>query len=257
MNAVTPQGFAPHLKRVLLLDSDRASVRVLRDLLRDFGAGEIRSELNAKAALATAHDFNPQIVITEYAGPGWDGLQFVRSLRRSEFACRKAAVIMLTGEATAQAILGARDAGVHEFLRKPFTAKDLMKRFEAVTARNRSWTEAVGYVGPDRRRFNSAEYAGPRKRKADDTAPEAARLAQALKILRAAISALEQDPLQALRSMRAQADDLAALAGELNDVKLASAAVGLQHTLQSADGLDRGKLETAAQPLLSRLPKAA
>nr|6SFT_A Chain A, Two-component receiver protein CleD [Caulobacter vibrioides NA1000] len=31
----------------------------------------------------------------------------------------------------------------------------------------REWVEAVAYVGPDRRRFNSADYKGPRKRKAD------------------------------------------------------------------------------------------
>ena len=52
-------------------------------------------------------------------------------------------------------------------MRKPFTIKDLERRLEAVTLKPRDWVEAVQYVGPDRRRFNSAEYKGPRKRKAD------------------------------------------------------------------------------------------
>jgi DNA-binding response OmpR family regulator len=252
----TTQEFAPYLERVLVLDGERASVRVLQDLLRNLGAAQVFSENSARTALNAARDFDPQIIVTEFAGSGWDGLQFVRALRRSDFSCRKAPVIMVTGEATAQAILGARDAGVHEFLRKPYTIRDFLKRIEAVTLRTRGWTEAVGYVGPDRRRFNSAEYIGPRKRKGDDSSPEAARLEQALKILRSALGAMDLDLPQALRSMRAQADDLATLAGEMNDVRLASAAVELQYTLTSAVD-DRAALEAAAKPLLARLPQAA
>jgi hypothetical protein len=48
----------------------------------------------------------------------------------------------------AGAILAARDAGVHEFLRKPYSMKDLVRRLEAVTLRDRDWVEGVGYIGP-------------------------------------------------------------------------------------------------------------
>src|SRR5208283_5007257 len=123
--------------------------------------------------------------------------------------CRRAPVIMFSAEATAAAIIGARDAGVHEFLRKPFTIKDLMRRLEAVAMRPRDWVEGIGYVGPDRRRFNSGDYSGPLKRRVDHAVtPDEARLVQALKILKAATAAIESDPRQALRSMLAQAEDL-------------------------------------------------
>src|SRR5215217_8938999 len=69
------------------------------------------------------------------------------------------------------------DAGVHEFLRKPFTSGDLLKRVENVALKPRTWIEAVGYVGPDRRRFNSGEYSGPTKRKSDRAATGAAAAA--------------------------------------------------------------------------------
>ena len=64
-------------------------------------------------------------------------------------------------------IKGARDAGAHEFLRKPYTIKDLFKRVENVILKPRDWIEAQMYVGPDRRRFNSESYTGARKRKAE------------------------------------------------------------------------------------------
>ena len=129
---------------------------------------------------------------------------------------------MISSEATAAAILGARDAGVHEFLRRPFTIKDLVRRLEAVAVRPRDWVEGVGYVGPDRRRFNSGDYSGPLRRRVDHAVtPGDARLQQALRILKAAMGAIEADPRQALRAMLAQADEIGHVAEALGDPDLA------------------------------------
>ena len=38
---------------------------------------------------------------------------------------------MVTADATASTIIGARDSGIHEFLRKPFTSADLLMRILA------------------------------------------------------------------------------------------------------------------------------
>lgn len=249
--------YARHLKRVLVLDSQAAPTRLLVNLLGDLGAQSVRTEITAKGALACAEAENPQIIFCEYSGKGWDGLDFARDVRRSEFACRKVPIIMVTTEATAQAILGARDAGVHEFLRKPYTIKDLIRRIEAVTLRSRDWVEAIDYVGPDRRRFNSGEYTGPRKRNSDSGAPpEQARIEQALKILKAAVEAVEREPNQALRAMRAQAVDLTKAAAAVSDASLAKAAGDLQKALNAAEGgpaLTKAALRPLLAPLLSRL----
>jgi hypothetical protein len=79
-----------------------------------------------------------------------------------------------------------------------------------VTLKPRDWIEAVAYVGPDRRRFNSADYKGPRKRKADAAGTPAARLSQALRIVKSAATALDTDPAQARRALAAQAVELQA-----------------------------------------------
>lgn len=246
------------MQRVLILDMQPASTRLLVDLLKDLGAQAIRGETNVKAAINAAREDEPQLIFTEFAGSNWDGLEFVRMVRRSDLNCRQAPVIMVTAEATAQSILGARDAGVHEFLRKPFAIKDLTRRIEAVTLRSRDWIEGVRYVGPDRRRFNSGDYAGPRKRKSDAPAtPHGERLDQALRIVRAAIGALESDPKQALRSLDAQTVDLTQLAVASSDAKLATAAAFLQRQVracQQGGAINRPGLEAAAQPLLDYLP---
>src|SRR5205814_7862660 len=74
-------------------------------------------------------------------------------------------------------------------------ALPILRRLEAVALRQRDWVEAVNYVGPDRRRFNSGDYQGSLKRRSDTPAtPDSERMAQALKILRSAINAIGTDP---------------------------------------------------------------
>lgn len=253
--------YAPYLERVLIVDPHQPSARLLHELLKDLGARHIRVEATTAAALAAAKDDNPQAIFIEYSGEGLDGLDFTLQLRRSDYACREVPVIMVTAEATAASIIGSRDAGVHEFLRKPYTIKDLVRRLDAVMLNSRDWVEAVRYIGPDRRRFNSADYRGPRKRKSDQQAkPAAARIGQAMRILRSAVSAIESDPRQALRAMQAQAVDLISMAGITKDDKLAVAALRLSKTLDAqvkAGRLSRAEIEAACVGLWPWLPADA
>ena len=142
------------------------------------GARQIATVMRGERALAAMMEFEPQIILTERVGPGFDGLEFTRQLRRSPTVARQSPVFMITAVATAASILGARNAGVHEFLRKPYTAGDLFKRVENVVLKPRDWIDAQMYVGPDRRRFNSCEFSGSKKRRSD--AAIAAAEAQAM-----------------------------------------------------------------------------
>jgi DNA-binding response OmpR family regulator len=251
---------APHLQRVLVVDGSSASARLLVDLLKGLGAGEVRVETSDAGAMTACKAFNPQLVFTELAGGQVDGLAFARALRRSTLNARKAPIVMLTAEATAAAIVAARNAGVHEFLRKPFTTRDLLRRLEAVTLRSRDWIEAINYIGPDRRRFNSGGYQGPRKRRTDQPAmADAERVRQALTILKAAIEAIDTDPAQALRAMQAQAEELKRAAVAMKDANLLTAATAFEACVDAAvakGGLSRSAVATGSAALWAFLPPA-
>lgn len=251
-----PERMAPHMQRVLILDPVPAAVNMLTNLLRDINRGQVWSAPTPERAMTLAKSVSPQIIFVEQSSL-IDGIGFTRALRRSTYGCRQAAVIMVTAEATAAVIIAARDAGVHEFLRKPYTIKDLVRRLEAVTLRQRDWIEAVGYVGPDRRRFNSGDYAGTLRRRTD-TAPlgDAERLLQALKIMKSAVAAMETDRDQALRSLRAQIDVCQSCALGLSDLDLAAATSEAARYLGqvSAGNLDRLALDRHMAGLLTFLP---
>lgn len=233
-NARTIQRIAAKMQRVMVVDPNPATARLLAEHMRPLGGVQIFAAPSAEKGYAMARATDPQLIFVEHAQNGVDGLSFTRKIRRSDLVCREAPIIMCTAEATAEAIFGARDAGVHEFMRKPFTIKDLERRLEAVTLKPRDWIEAVAYVGPDRRRFNSADYKGPRKRKADAAGSPAARLSQALRIVKSAAQALDIDPAQARRALAAQAVELKKVGEAVKDPRLLEAAAALE-TCMGAD----------------------
>jgi len=244
------------MERVLIIDERVPAARLLSDLLRDISPCQIWTTQNVYGALSLAERVDPQLIFVAQSAET-DGAAFTKQLRRSELACRKAPVIMTCAEATAATIIQARDSGVHEFLRKPYTVGDLLKRLEAVAARPRDWVEGIGYIGPDRRRFNSAAYSGALRRRMDHAVtPDEGRIEQALRILKAAVVAIDDDPRQALRAMTAQADTLACAAKSRNDTPLALTAAGLAAALARAtpNTLRRSELEPLAAALLTRLP---
>jgi len=249
---------APMLRKALVIDPAPASARLLGDLLRNISQGEVYMASTNKRGMDLAAQVDPQVVFVELSGAGVDGVEFARKFRRSDFFCRQAPIIVVTATATAQSIMAARDAGVHEFLRKPYTAKELVRRLEAVTLRQRDWVEAVQYIGPDRRRFNSDDYTGPLKRRSDTKAStDSQRILQALRIIKSALTAIDSDPAQALRALRAQAGDLQRVAVAISDLSLATEAADLQRFLLAsaqAGVLDAAEAASLAAPLLVRLP---
>ena len=228
----------PQIK-ALILDDDRASTSLLGSLLRTARHCLAFEAADLAAATVLLDQIVPDLIFVAHTPPTLDATLFTRELRRSDLAARKTPVVMLASEPTQSTTLAARDAGVHEVLRKPFTIKDLMARVDLLVGKERRWIEGVAYVGPDRRRFNSAEFSGAKRRRIDKemSSPEKVRIGQALKIMKAAVDAIETEPRQALRALRAQADELQDAAIAMADFPLAGAAKTLKQYLDQAPRL--------------------
>ena len=158
---------------------------------------------------------------------------------------RMAPVIVVTSDTRESSIKASRDAGAHEFLCKPFTAGHVYRRVENVTLKPRPWIDAKMYVGPDRRRFNSGDYEGRRKRRADNAVSTAAALAltNADLSIRAQLALINVDPDAVMRNIMAQTVELQRTATGQAETEIGRAISGLQSYLLSA--IDNGGLEKA------------
>ncbi|MDC7682434.1 response regulator [Asticcacaulis sp. BYS171W] len=207
-NPATAQKLKRTLKQVMLLETNPNYARMLADMLRMLGAEHITLYKDAREAEDKVVGDNFSLIVCAHQPQECESLNLVKKLRRSNAACRKAPVIVIATEATLSLLNEVRDCGADEFMRKPFTWGDLQKRVEHVSLKARPWIEAVGYVGPDRRRFNSGDYTGPRKRAADLGDEKLAQIEQGVRILKASYEQYASDPAQARRAMYAQLEVL-------------------------------------------------
>jgi two-component system chemotaxis response regulator CheY len=124
---------------------------------------EVQSSDGAAVLLQT-HRFGA-IMLNDILQP-MNGISLVKSLRAaSEGLNRDTPVIMMSSSPDATEISEARDAGVTEFLRKPFAAQHLQTRLVATLAAPREFIEAEAFVGPDRRRKRADHKGGERRAK--------------------------------------------------------------------------------------------
>jgi diguanylate cyclase (GGDEF)-like protein len=115
--------------RVLAVDDDPLSLRLLEKLLREAGH-EVFTAKNGREALALTLKVRPQVVVTDWQMPDIDGLEFCRALRRSRFG-RRIYALLLTGKCNDEQILEAFDAGVDDYIVKPVKPLLFMARLRA------------------------------------------------------------------------------------------------------------------------------
>jgi len=111
----------PELQEILTLNLQNAGYRVLR-------AGTIRQ---AEQLLNTAV---PQMVLLDWMLPDTTGLSFARRLR-SENRTAGIPIIMLTGRDCESDKITGLEAGVDDYLIKPFSPRELLARIKAVLRR--------------------------------------------------------------------------------------------------------------------------
>jgi CheY-like chemotaxis protein len=151
--------------RFLICDDNPHMRRILRTLLHSFGAREAYEAEDGATALEMYTHYVPDIVITDWSMPIFDGIELAQMIRQPESKGNPyAPIIMLTGHSEKRRVTVARDAGVTEFLAKPISAKGLYQRILNVVANPRPFIKTKTYFGPDRRRNTGNAYIGPERR---------------------------------------------------------------------------------------------
>ena len=148
----------------LVVDKNPLSAELVRDILVMLGTQIIRIARTTDRALQFLRSEDIDVIITEYLTEPENGIEFVDRLRNGiDSPDRQIPIIMLTANSEPAIVAAARDAGVSEFLTKPFNVGGLYRRLVSVIARPRSYVNAEDYFGPDRRRRQSP-YDGPDRR---------------------------------------------------------------------------------------------
>jgi two-component system, chemotaxis family, chemotaxis protein CheY len=140
--------------KVLIVEPNSNMRSLIKDILRNsFFMRDIQEASTMESAFKAINASPPDILFTEKVMDPINGIDFTRFLRTSPKSPKpEMSIIMLTGETDVETLTLARDAGVTEFMAKPFTAQAIMARLNAVIKRPRPFIQVKNYSGPDRRR---------------------------------------------------------------------------------------------------------
>lgn len=148
IEAITKRG-------VLIADHSAHMASLVGSMLRILGRKDIREVTDADQAMLELRRRTFDVIIVDDALGGMDGVAFTKKLRAAtDCQNRLVPIIMMSSAPDARRIAEARDAGVTEFLRKPFAANHLQSRLDNIESNPRGFIEAETYQGPDRRRKN-------------------------------------------------------------------------------------------------------
>ena len=116
--------------RILVADDDRVVRRIVTVKLSGLGC-EIEEAEDGREALDLLEEEAPDLLITDSLMPRMNGLQLVRSVRESEgFAGLP--VIMLTARHGERDIIEGLEAGLDDYVVKPFSPDELAARARTV-----------------------------------------------------------------------------------------------------------------------------
>jgi diguanylate cyclase (GGDEF)-like protein len=115
--------------RVLIVDDDPAILLLLKKMMQNAGH-EVLTAQDGEAALSAALEFRPELMITDWVMPKRDGLQLVRALRETEIG-QGMYILLLTSFGKDEQLVEAFDAGVDDYVTKPFIPRVLAARLHA------------------------------------------------------------------------------------------------------------------------------
>ncbi|MGA2893987.1 MAG: response regulator [Xanthobacteraceae bacterium] len=120
--------------KVLVVD-DQFSVRQMTRLaLEKIGVRLIHEAENGQTAFATAVAQPLDLIISDFNMPEMDGIGLLRAVRGHQ-AIRKLPFILITGRGDRELVVKAAQAGVNNYVVKPFDEATLRQKMEAVLGR--------------------------------------------------------------------------------------------------------------------------
>jgi two-component system phosphate regulon response regulator PhoB len=120
----------------ILIVEDEQPIRNMVGFALGRAGFELREAADAEQAYAEINRQRPELILMDWMLPGISGLEIVRRLQR-DANTQDIPVIMLTARAEENDKINGFNAGVDDYISKPFSPAELIVRIQAVLRRTR------------------------------------------------------------------------------------------------------------------------
>jgi len=117
---------------ILVVDDQASNIKFVSLLLKEMGLGKkIYSAPNGKVAFELIQHIIPDLILSDWGMPEMDGLELLRALKSSDKTKDIPFIMISAVKIDAQSMKDSFEAGVHDYLRKPFDKLEFMARVTA------------------------------------------------------------------------------------------------------------------------------
>ncbi len=116
---------------ILIVDDYKTMLRIIRNLLKQLGFNNVDEATDGAAALQKLRDKQYDLVISDWNMEPMSGLQLLKEVR-SDNKLKALPFVMITAESKSENVVAAKQAGVTNYIVKPFNAATLKTKLNAV-----------------------------------------------------------------------------------------------------------------------------
>ena len=116
---------------ILIVDDYKTMLRVLRNFLLQLNFGNIEEATDGSMALKKLRQQDFGFVISDWNMEPMTGIQLLREVRADD-KLKHLPFIMITAESKSENVIAAKQAGVSNYIVKPFSAETLKSKMTSV-----------------------------------------------------------------------------------------------------------------------------
>lgn len=120
----------PNMK-IMVVDDMSTMRRIVKNILKQLGFSNIEEAENGQEALTKLKTERYGFVVSDWNMPIMSGIDLLRAIR-ADTDLKAIPVLMVTAEAQKQNIIEAVQAGVSNYVVKPFTAEALQEKINKI-----------------------------------------------------------------------------------------------------------------------------
>lgn len=130
-----------HNGTILIIDDDITLLTYMRDLLEKEGFTTV-VQMDSLKALQSFYDTSPDLIVLDYQLKGTDGFQWLDTIKEKADLLL-IPVVMVSGDQSKTTRLSAYEAGLDDYIQKPFEPDEFLVRIKAAFSRKHLLREAV------------------------------------------------------------------------------------------------------------------
>lgn len=117
---------------ILVVDDYQTMVRIIKNLLKQIGFSNVDEASDGTEALSRVESKEYGLIISDWNMEPMTGLELLKKIRTSEEHYNEVPFIMVTAESKTENVIIAKQAGVNNYVVKPFNAETLKGKIAAV-----------------------------------------------------------------------------------------------------------------------------